>query len=728
MSQADMSILEFLDISNFDFNFMGALTQRPGSTFLNSGLTGPALSSTMVFSQVLLNGASVFGGGGTYTFSTFSITSGATIIGPQVSSIFEFSDLQGQSYILFSAQGGFNYGSSFPIGSSPDQGATLFSFNQLFYCTGSTFNYLLDPLSKVINPDDAPQNSLWSFKSFVNRVFMCNGDHFYKWSGNTGTISYSEVTGSSNVLECFSTISNSVYKYCLPPGTSLFAAPQYNRFYMTMGLNGYTFSSATYTYSYAFINDRGCIGPVSSPVTVALSLALNTTGLANFTIGLNSVILSGFTFTGSSMYFNFQGFSCPDGYGIGATTITQYSGITTLGPPPGFSIITGQSLYNSSVAVFRDNGPGTGRYLIGYAGQIVPYYSGSDIFQDLGYPTQTTPEPTCIFATLAPQFLEVYNNQLFACGFSQAPSTVQFSDIGEPESVQPENNFDVRTNDGDFLTGLKTAFSQLFFFKNNSFHVLQGTDPTNFQLSMISDQYGCISNRAVAAYQNYLVFLDKKGIAQYNGAQVFIMSSNIDPLFAQMNIAAAQNNAWMVHNKDRNQVWCGIPVNGSTQINRIIVLDYLLNAWTHFDGLNIPCAAMAFGILQKATPYFGGYSIYVGYFGSSLTADVNGQTIILNAQTRFISTDGQSVEKMWRRLFMNVLSSQGATSLWNIALYANYASNPSMTFIQGGQSVQSRSDFGVSAKTLSIQFTTATNTDILQLTGLTIESRFQRNQ
>jgi hypothetical protein len=89
---------------------------------------------------------------------------------------------------------------------------------------------------------------------------------------------------------------------------------------------------------------------------------------------------------------------------------------------------------------------------------------------------------------------------------------------------------------------------------------------------------------------------------------------------------------------------------------------------------------------------------------------------------------GQSVEKMWRRLFMNVLSAAGATSIWNIALYANYSSTASVTFLQGGQSFQSRTDFGVSAKAISISFSTATSSDVLQLQGFTIESRFQRNQ
>jgi hypothetical protein len=224
------------------------------------------------------------------------------------------------------------------------------------------------------------------------------------------------------------------------------------------------------------------------------------------------------------------------------------------------------------------------------------------------------------------------------------------------------------------------------------------------------------------------MFLDKKGIAIYNGAAVSIASTKIDSLFANMNLPAAQNNAWMIHNKQRNQIWCGIPVNGSTQINQIIVYDYLLNAWTHFDAINAASSVAAFGNLPVQTPFIGGYSSQIATFSSSLTSDVwtIGGTIGFYAQSRFFADLGQSVEKMWRRLHMDVLSSQGITNIWNIALYANFASLPSITFQQGGQSLTSRSDFGVSSKSLSVRFSGGTTSDTLTFLGFTIESRFQR--
>lgn len=689
-----------------DFTSLGALQQRPGSqTFL----TGPAMMATFFYEAYSYTGNTfIIGGGGETTW--YSQT-GASFIGGQISSIYEFQNLRGQSYVVFSSPGIFNYGASLSIG--------VVTLSQLYYTTGATFGYLLDPATKVITGADNPVNKNWSFANFLNRLFFANGDHFYKWDGNNlgvlnlfptpaGTNLYvmdpaawyqqgitwgqftrflpyqnTYVSGSS-VLS----MNSFAYKYCLPAGTSLYASIVS----LTTGTGNFT--SMTYTYSYGFINERGFRGPVSSPITISgITTAAKT-------------LLFGFSNTNAS------GFTIPEGYGIGCSFLTTYQGASTFRYP--------------LAVVYRDNGPGTGRYLVTQLmGRIAdPLFLP---MTDNGFTLSNIPEPTCISATLPPRFLEVYNNQLFMTGFSQAPSTVQFSDLAEPESVQPESNFDVRTNDGDWITGMKAAFSQLFIFKNRSFHSLQGDSPDNFALSPLSDQYGCISNRAIATYKNYMLFLDKKGIAVYTGAQIEIISQKLDPIFANMNLPAAADNAWMIHNKQRNQVWCGIPVNGSTQINQVIVYDYLLNAWTHFDGLNIACATPGYGDQNVQTVYFGGYSSYLGRFGASLTSDF-GNAITMMWKTRFMSEMGQSVEKMWRRLFINQISSVGATISWNLSYYSNYSTSVGCTNSMAGLTYQIRSDFGISAKSLSVQGYASTSSDILGFLGFTIEHRFQRNQ
>lgn len=688
ISQADLSALEFLDLSNFDFIVTGGLQQRPGSqTFL----IGNNSSQTSTISYFLT---------GTSIFATFSVTSGSTFYGQAASSIYEFSNLSGISYILFNSPGGFAYSSTFAIGSM--------TLAQMYVTTNDgssgTISPLFDPATQVVSSGDTPKNPNFSFAPFVNRIFFCNGDHFYKWDGAT-SIQWRAIFSGSSFIENTFVVGQNAYKYCLPPGISCFASIVGT----TTGTG--SFSSATYTYSYGLINDRGFYGPPSPPVTIS-----------GVTVGTgNQIAIFGFSYAVSSFNMpgaSLAGFTIPMGFGVGCSQISSYTGV---------SLVAGSSYY-SQVAIYRDNGPGTGRFLVGYVQPNYPLPYASS-FVDNGVATKNIAEPTCIYATLAPQFIDVYNNQLFMAGFSQAPSTVQFSDIGEPESVQASSNFDVRTNDGDVITGIKAAFSNLFVFKRNSITSLNGTDPTNFTVNTISDQYGCVSNKAITNYESQLLFLDKKGIAMFNGVQAEIISQKLDPIFDKMNITAAYNTAWMIHNKERNQIWCGIPSNGSTLINQIIVYDYLVNAWTHFDGppANAACAIMGFGNEAHRTVYFGGYTGFLGKFGASLTSDF-GNSITVMAQTRFMSEMGQSVEKMWRRLYINQKSAIGSSIQWNIGLCTSYSLGFASTFSITGVSYQVRADFGVSSKVLSVNFRASTSTDVLSLTGFTVESRFQRNQ
>jgi hypothetical protein len=680
-SPYDLGAFEFADISNMDFFVPGSLRQRPGSgTFI----TG---------------------------FSNLYLYSGVTQVpkGP-INGMFEFSSLAGgtsspgYSFLIFTSQPAANLSSGQTLSNIwKVQGNILQSvtLNQSFFWSGA-----LPPIGPSFHT---------SFLEFNNALFMADGNAFYKWDG----------------------ISGPVGQYDLPQPPILSVTYSQGNFGV-FARSPFTFNTAT--ISYAYVDQFGFIGPAS---TFYMGTSLAANGVTGWNVTFYQTLITCFdTVVGSTI--SFPGFICPGGYNIGTTVLNNFQGFTSTSP---------SCFVFYSNGMPDSNGPNTQRIstllsISGYSSNIVApndmtlgnFYCPA--FTNLVFPTigiqqagttllaesivTGTPEPTCISFTLAPKYLEVFQNQMFMAGFSQSPSTVAFSDIGLAESVQPESNFDVRTNDGDVISAMKSFFYQLFIFKRNSFSVLSGTDSSNFFLQQVTDQYGCISGKALVSYRNNVVFLDKKGIAQYNGAYVSIISDKVEQLFLNMNITAAYDNAWMIHNKPRNQIWCGIPVNGSTLINQIVVYDYLINAWSHFDGNNIDISTMAYQGNAFPQAFVGGYSGVPGYMSSSLMSDY-GATIQMSWWGRWISEQGQSIEKMFRRLYINHGSANGATIQWNVNLYSNYSSlAPAATFQLTGQSYQIRYDFGVSTKALSVQAFAATNSDIYTLFGFTIEARFQR--
>jgi len=444
--------------------------------------------------------------------------------------------------------------------------------------------------------------------------------------------------------------------------TRAFSLPPGTGLTFAQGVSNGSGMSGIFQYGYGYLNERGFFGAVSTGITVSAT-------------GVSTITLSGFT--------------TPTGYGI--TAIVIYRTDPNLGD------------------LFR----------IGY---LAP---NGATFIDNNLETSDFAEPDYLWFTMAPKYLEVYNNQLFMAGFSGAPSTVYFSDIGEPEGIQPTSFFEVRTNDADMVTGLKSYNSKLMVFKQFSFHEVSGDTVDNISVRQISDQYGCLNNRAIAVYEQYCNFLDPKGIIRYTGANIEVLSTRVEPVFLSMNINSARNAATAIHAKLRNEIWFAIPYNGATLNNLIVAYDYAVNAFTKYDGPFPSSLGYLKATFSLPTAFYGSYSGTISYFGSSFLGD-NGSAINCHFKTRFLHDMGNSVTKQFRRFYVDLDPVIGSTSALNISFYTDYSTTAGLTRTMYQAPFQSRIDFGLPAKSMAVELSNNTATDPVRIHGFTIESRFQR--
>lgn len=420
--------------------------------------------------------------------------------------------------------------------------------------------------------------------------------------------------------------------------------------------------SGIFQYAYGYLNDRGFFGPAQVGLTINPA-------------GASAVRLYGFT--------------TPIDYGI------------------------------TAIVIYRTSSGGSDPFLIGYAP------AGASLFLDNNLPDGDQAIPTAIQFTLIPRYLEVYNNQMIYAGFSGTPSTVWFSEIGEPEDIEAESFFEVRTNDGDRVTALKSYLGRLMVFKERSFSVLSGDNPTNFTLKEVTDQYGCLSNRATVVWENKLWFLDRKGICEYNGANVQIVSNAIEPIFNQMNIDAARENAEAIHFKSRNELWFHVPCNGATINNTTMVYDYVANAWTKYEGFQASSLQMAKNSLVQQTAFYGSYSGAIAYFSTSLVSDL-GQAITCLIKTRFLH-DLNSQTEQFRRFYLDANPVLGQTASVNINFYQDYGSSIVASRTMYLNTFQTRVDFGIPAKSLQAEISNYSATLALKVFGFTIEYKYQRS-
>jgi hypothetical protein len=550
---------ECRDLSNLNFQSIGALTKRPGST----------------------------------------LATGATVIG-EITGGIEFTKLSGASFEVITA-----------------------GTNAYVFQPGSVFTPVKSGLKN---------NALFSFVTFVDRLFCANGTDFFKFDGSN----------TSN--------------FSLPPGQGAWGVT---------AVSGGSIPNGTYVVGYGYLNDRGYLGPTATGITITLS-------------GGNGTI--------------------------------QYYGLTT---PTGFGV--------TSLALYRSN--------VGFNSLFGTTYApiGTTTVLDTGFALNTVAANFNLWFTLAPKFLEISNNMLFLSGISSMPSTVFWSDVGEPEGIDPTFFDEFRTNDGDVVTGMRAYNSALAVTKERSFHVVTGTDPTNLSVVQLSDQYGCISHRALVIFNNILWFLDPKGICEYNGANIGIVSNKVEPIFTRMNLAAARQNACAIHYKQFNEVWFCFPVDAATQNNVIVVFDYVSNAWTKYEGIIPAYIWLAFGNLAQKTAFFGSYSGSVSYFSASLFGD-NGSAITCMIKSPYLAPMGETVTKQFRRFYGNVDTVSGASVAISLQFTQDFNDGTvSATGAIYQSPFQTRLDFGIPAKTISFAGYHVSASLPFRLEGYAFEARFQRN-
>lgn len=479
------------------------------------------------------------------------------------------------------------------------------------------------------------------------------------------------------------------------------------------GPGGLTGSLVMY---YSLIRSDGFIGPalaVSYPISGASVISIPIPQRPNLSVGGGAGLSFGSFGASGIIAWARVNNGLPVAYGSSSA-----AGVTLLP----FGLTTG----GVPSITFAANYTATGWWVTtpqpdDYQGSFA--YAPSGQLQGGGYFAQ---DPGGFNGPYNPKVCVAYQNRLFTANHYQFPSRVVFSRPGNIEKAELDSFFDVGIKDPAGVVAMADYFTQLAIFKRRSTWALSGSGPDTFVLSQVSDIYGCISKNAVVVWNQNCWFLDEKGIFEFNGANVQCVSNKVDDYFQRMNTTVAANTAVMVHVKERNEVWCAIPIDGAAFNNLIIVYDYLAQAWTtrttppgDFSAL----AVVAFGT-TKPTVYYGA-SGQIGTFGSSLVGD-NGQPFTCVIQSRYVAGEfGNSVTKQYRRLFVDAAIPAGMTYPILVNFYADKGVTPysSVTMILTG--FQDRIDFGIPAKSVSAEII-YNGASFFQFNGFTIDYRFQR--
>lgn len=661
--------LEFLDLVNFDFQTPGALTQVWGSTQYVGQTFAGRINTLVEFNKldgssyvIVGHSGALWSGATTGNSQGLSLTHGVTTSGI----------INNGLAIVFS---GGNI-----IETSGDD--TLYKDTlglpfDIGNAAGATFAFA----SQVLG------NNKMSCVPFQNWLFMADGQKYIKYDGA------------------------STYAVGLPP-------PIKTGIVGLAGSNngttlGFAVSTGFYSIYGQLVNNRGFPGPIwPLGCITATGSTTSTATLISFAYEIQTPLIYGIS---SINVFT---------YGSGSTIIPLVSGATPFWNLP-YRFLQNLPASGSTVTNFNVGSTSGGVSLVLNNLGGLPGVQYEPIGATYVFNSSENKILSINVAAVNPRFLEVYKERLFAAGFSAALSNIIWSDTGEPEGYPPENTAEVRTNDSDYITGLKTFKSALTIFKRNSFHAFTGDNANNFLIQEVSTEYGCVNHWSTAQFNNTLAFLDRKGVIAWNGSSIENISTKVQPIFDRMNYQAALNEACMIHDKLRNQIVVAFPVDGATLNNMIMAFDYNVGAWTKHAGYAPSVLSTIQGRNQTKNMFYGSYSGVVNWSGSSFLAH-NGSGFTTYIKSRFLHDIGESYTKIYRRFFANI-DAPGTTLQFGINFFQDYGNSLVLQTTMVISQFQQRIDFGLSAKSIAFEMSSLQTTVPLKFNGFTIESRKLRD-
>lgn len=356
--------------------------------------------------------------------------------------------------------------------------------------------------------------------------------------------------------------------------------------------------------------------------------------------------------------------------------------------------------------------------------------------------------------------VEIYANRLWLAQ-AGGKNILLYSDfiefIYDAQFVAPENFLNIE-NSSYPITGIKAYNQSLIVFFQKGVSRLTGDTSVSFNLQTLTAEYGLVSSRALVIFKDVLWFLDEYQIIQFNGSNFDTVSNPVQGYLSRMNVDAAAKTAVAYHYEDRNEVWFAIPIDGSNENNIVLVYDYNSLGWYAIKSTsNFTCLQQftdqSFVLSVTIGAYFVNGSIvgnvfqnnsrlYIGHPGGSLgivgTAFRTdyGNAFTMSFKTRYHGDQGKSTTMEWRRFFLDNGPWAGVTLSFNTRFYTNYSTSTialTRTIYFSGSNYsgqqQTRIDFGLSAKSLSIEpiISSGASVPIMKVYGYTIESRFLRN-
>lgn len=275
------------------------------------------------------------------------------------------------------------------------------------------------------------------------------------------------------------------------------------------------------------------------------------------------------------------------------------------------------------------------------------------------------------------KFVEYHKNHLFTGGNNTNPSQIAFSSICTTSSTCLESwtatdVFNVETNDGQSVQGIKSGLDALYIWKEKSIWRLSGTNRDNFRLEQMVTDVGTCSNDSIEVINNKFLFFTCQGdVAVYDGGlNVQFISTNISGSIDGLNEDRFDESIAVAFDED---YYLSTSAAGAGTHNRIFMYNTQYQAWTKFVGINANAMTVyETGSLEQELA-FGNYTGTTNTYPDGTNDDST--AISYNYCTKQYSFPSFPQQKTWRVL-ETFVKQEGDYSI-NVDKRVNFAASGS---------------------------------------------------
>lgn len=183
------------------------------------------------------------------------------------------------------------------------------------------------------------------------------------------------------------------------------------------------------------------------------------------------------------------------------------------------------------------------------------------------------------------------------------PSRIYYSLLANPSSMTVQRFIDIRTDDGEEITGIAEMFGRVLIFKPSSIHELSFT-ALNLQghggdqaLTPLVVGFGCIAPRTLVNTGQYVFFLAKDGVRLYDGGrrsrltvaeESRVISANVEPIINKIINSGLYESATMSYYPKKQWLVLSYtdPDKFPKRNNSAVVYDIPTGEWFPFKNWN----------------------------------------------------------------------------------------------------------------------------------------------